>query len=317
MTDPPNNQSIGTDAQIHPWVTYYPLFVIIAGTLFNLFTLLILCRPVFRDTSKRPTIHYMRVIAVFDILILYGWNFDHYLQGAHGFRLQAYVIVSCKIVSFLNYFAAQVSAWVRVFICLDRYLSLSRLHKTWFGQSKSVLIIIASIVSIFFVLNVHILLFACYTKADGSIDTNSHLYAVYPMWDFINLGVYNTVPFMLMSMFNSGVIYHLIHLRQTSTVQNSRIHHRSISVTLVITTCLFLLMTTPATISFAFFIDTTSYTVLHLLDCILYTYHILSFPLYLLTFTEFRHESLRLLKLRPPRRVEPAVSQCTLPPRSA
>ena len=96
---------------------------------------------------------------------------------------------------------------------------------------------------------------------------------------------------------NTGVIYHLIHMRRTTTVQNSRIHHRAISITLVITTFLFLFMTVPSTVAFAFF-STTNKTFLRILDGLMYSYHILSFPLYLITFDEFRRETIAFLTCR-------------------
>jgi hypothetical protein len=93
-----------------------------------------------------------------------------------------------------------------------------------------------------------------------------------------------------MVIFNSGVIYHLVRLRQTSTVQNSRINHRSMYTTLVITTFLFSIMTIPDTVGYAFF-GNASLILLHTFDSMLYTYHILSFPLYMITFTEFQQEA--------------------------
>ncbi|CAF1110365.1 unnamed protein product [Rotaria sp. Silwood1] len=92
-----------------------------------------------------------------------------------------------------------------------------------------------------------------------------------------------------MVTFKTGVIYYLIRLQTTSTIQNSRIQHRSISITLVITTSLFIIMTIPATIGYASF-STASSFVLNLLDGFLYSYHVLSFPLYMITFDEFRQE---------------------------
>ncbi|CAF2498806.1 unnamed protein product [Rotaria sp. Silwood2] len=276
---------------------HYSLTLVIVGTLLNIITFIILCQSTFRNTRTRPTLHYMRAMVIFDILMLYGWNIDHYLGTIHGFALQELTIPLCRFFSFLNYFAAQSSAWLRVFVCLDRYLSLSRLHRTWFGQSKNVLIIIACIMSILLLLNFHFFLFICYYTADGTISVSSWLYVVYPLWDYVNLGVYNCVPFILMIAFNSGVIYHLIHLRHTSTIQNSRIQHRSISFTLVITTFLFLIMTIPATVGFAFFSE-SNVTVLYLLDGLLYTYHILSFPLYMIIFDEFRLEFFYMVTCR-------------------
>jgi len=269
-------------------IAYYPLFLIIIGTILNLLTFIILCQSTFRDSKKSPTIYYMRSIAIFDILMLYGWNLDHYILNVYGLLLQRYSIILCKILSFLNYFSAQSSAWLRVFMCLDRYIFLSRLHRTWFNRSKNVLITIICIITFFALFNFHIIVFACFYTKRGTINVNARQYKIYPLWDYINLGLYNCAPFLLMVIFNSGVIYHLIRFRRLSSIQNSRIQYRTISITLVLTTFLFLLMTIPATVSFAFFYSTASITLLHMLDSILYTYHILSFPLYLITFNEFR-----------------------------
>ena len=295
------------------FIAYYPLFLVIVGTSFNLLTFTILCRSTFNNSKKQATIYYMRTIAIFDILVLYGWNFDHYFLNVYGILLQRYSIALCKIFSFLNYFAAQSSAWLRVFMCLDRYLSLSHLHPIWFNQSKNVLITIICIITFFALFNFHIILFACFYKNAGKISVNARQYRIYPLWDYINLGVYNCAPFILMVILNSSMIYHLTHLRSTSSIHNSRIHHRTISITLVLTTFLFLLMTTPATVAFGFFYSTASITILHLLDGILYTYHILSFPLYFITFKEFRQECIAMFTYKNNRRITASIHSRSLP----
>ena len=276
-------------------VAYYAFGLIIVGTVLNLTTFLVLWRPKFRDTKERPTLYYMRTIAIFDVLMLYGWNLDHYTETVHGFQLTYYTIASCKYAWFLNYFTAQVSAWLRVFICVDRYMSLSRLHRTWFSRPKSVLTIITCVISFFALFNLHLIIFGCFYDVDGTINTNSRLYTIYPMWDFVNLGMYNCLPFLFMVAFNSGVIYHLIRLRRESTLQNSRIRHQAISITLVVTTFLFLIMTIPATIGYGFFVDTAGDVVLYTLDSMLYSYHVSSFILYMITFDEFRHEFIKMV----------------------
>jgi hypothetical protein len=292
--------SSNTNSNINPveaaFVTYYPLVLVIVGTILNLLTFVILCRAPFRDTRKQPTMHYMRAIALFDILMLYGWNLDHYLSAACGYTLISYSMVSCKLFSFLNYLAAQSSAWLRVFVSLDRYLSLSDLHRTKFCRSKSILIIITSIITILSLLNLPLLIYACYYRPDGTISIYSHAFRIYPLWDYINLGVYNCAPFLLMVIFNSCVIYQLINLHCTTMIQNTRLQHRSVTITLVITTFLFSIMTIPGTVAYAFFAGTAPITVLHGLDSILYTYHITSFPLYMLTFGDFRREFIKMIK---------------------
>lgn len=275
------------------FIIYYPLVLIIIGTILNLLTFIILSRTSFQNTHKRPTLHYMRAIALLDILILYGWNLDHYLEGTLGLKLNTYSVISCKFFTFMNYFTYQVSAWLRVLICFDRYLSLSRLHRTWFNVSKNVLIIIGITIFVSLLINFHFLPFVCYSHHNRVI-VDSLYYMVYPMWDHVNLIIYNCLPFLLMIIFNSGVIYHLILLRRISTVgKNSRIQHRAISATLLITTCLFFLMTTPVSIAHAYFSDAHQ-NILYALHSILTTYHVLGFPIYFLTFAEFRREFFKL-----------------------
>ena len=165
MSNTSNNISIVFQNERKELFTaYYPLILIIVGTLFNSLTFIILFQSTFKNTTARPTIHYMRTISIFDIIMLYGWNFDHYLDEVHGFTLQFYTISFCKFFSFLNYFTSQVSTWLRVFICLDRYLRFSRSHKTWFNHSKIIRIIIAYIIIIFTLTNFHFLLFTCFQR---------------------------------------------------------------------------------------------------------------------------------------------------------
>ena len=281
-----NQTNISLESHI---VAYYALTLIIAGTIFNFLTFIILSRASFRDTKTRPTLHYMRTIALFDILMLFGWNLDHYLVIIHEFYILKYSLVTCKLICFISYVTPQTSAWLRVFVSLDRYLSLSRRSRTCFNQSKTILIIIICVISIFILLNLHILIFGCYYRKNNTISVQAQSYRIYPLWDYVNLGVYNCAPFICLVILNSGVIYHLIELRRTTMIRNSRIRHRPITLTLVITTFLFLIMTIPATVAYAFF-PKANLTLLHFLDGILYTYHVLSFPLYLITFEEFRHQ---------------------------
>lgn len=222
--------------------------------------------------------------------MFYDWNLDHYLSAVHNFTLLRSTIPSCKFAMFFGYFTSETSAWLRVFVCIDRYLLLSRLHRTCFSRSRTTLIMIISTIGFFALFNIHFIFFNCYYAADGTININAQLYSILPLWDYIHLTVYNLIPFFLMMTFNSGVIYHLFRLRQTSTVHNSRIQHRAISITLLLTTFLFLIMTVPASICFAFFSTPNNATLLRVVDGFLFTYHITSFPLYMLTFDEFRHE---------------------------
>lgn len=259
---------------------YYPLVLVVIGTVLNPFTFLVFCRATYRNSKRRPTLHYMRAILIFDIFMLYGWNLDHYLLTIHGFRLQFYTLTSCKFFSFLNHFASEVSAWLRVFITFDRYLGTSRVHRTWFGHSKNVLIIITCIIIFFFLFNLHFLLFACYYTADGSLSPDSALYQIYPRLEILHFVLYDCVPFLLMLIFNSCTIYYMTCTQNMARTQNRRSQHRAISFTIILLTFLFCIMTMPVSIIFSFFVSVTSETVQNLLDAFLYTYHVIEFPIY-------------------------------------
>ncbi len=125
---------------------------------------------------------------------------------------------------------------LRIFINLDLYLSFSYHHRTWFSHPKSILIIIVSVISFFTLFNFHLIIFGCFYEPNG----------------LINLVMYNCLPFLFMVIFNSGFIYHLIHLRHIIIIHKSRIRHQAISITLVITTFLFLVMAIPATVAYEF-----------------------------------------------------------------
>ena len=269
-------------------VSYYPLCLIIVGTFLNSLTFLILCQSTFKNTQKQPTIHYMRAIAIFDIFMLYGWNLNHYLLPVHGFTLLKYSILSCKLDLYFGYSTTQISAWLRVFVCLDRYLLLSRLHRTWFSQSKHVLIIITGIIFFFALFNLHLPIFNCFYTSTGVVNIDASLYSIFPLWDYIQIAVYNCLPFFFMMTFNSGVIYHLIYLRRKATVRKSRSRNLSVSVALVCTTFLFLIMTIPGDIVYTFFYSTSRLILLQVADATMFTYHITSFPLYFLTLKDFR-----------------------------
>lgn len=276
----------------------YLLFLMIAGTILNLLTLFTLCQPIFRDGKKYAAIHYMRAVAVFDILMLYGWNLNHYISAVQGWTPLTKTMTSCRIALFFGYMTCQVSAWLRVLISIDRYLLVTSVQPRLFNKPKTIICMILCVVLCFVIFNSQFLLVGCSFTSNGQVDINSYLFKTFPLWDYMNLGIYNGIPFILMTIYNSGLIYKLIYFQQRSLVTSSQNRSRSISITLLVTTCLFLIMTIPASIVFAFFYETVNPTFLRMIDAILYTYHILSFPTYFLTFNKFRNVFFQMIRCK-------------------
>lgn len=189
-------------------------------------------------------------------------------------------------------------------MCIDRFLTLNqvRQRRAIYQHRRVILFIIVTFISLALV-NLHLPIFSCYYYFDGKqnkVAGGSLYFNLYPTWNYINLALYNIIPFILMLTFNILIIRHLILIKHTSTLQKSRIRHSSISIPILLTAFLFCIMTTPPAIIFAFFhkltrSDLFDKYLLSLLDSIKYTYHTLSFFLYFITLIEFRHEFFRLL----------------------
>jgi len=284
--------------------TYYPLCLTCLTTILNSLTIIVLNQKVFRP---RPTIRYMSAIAFVDMLMLYGWNLDHFFRLKFGFEIDRLTVLSCKLSIYFNHFLSQSSAWLRVWMCIDRFFTLNqvRQRRAIYQHHRVIFLIIFTFVGIALI-NLHLPIFSCYTYHNGTeikIAGGSLDYDLYPAWNYINLALYNIIPFILMLIFNILIIRHLILIKRTSILQQSRIRHLSISIPILLTAFLFCIMTTPPAITFAFFYQQTRSDIfnkylLSLLDSIKYTYYSLTFFLYFITLIDFRREVFRLLHCR-------------------
>ncbi|CAF0753635.1 unnamed protein product [Rotaria sp. Silwood1] len=282
--------------------TYYPLWLTCMTTILNSLTLIILYQKVFR---QRPTIRFMRVLALIDIFILYGWNLDHFFRLKFGFEIDRLTVLSCKLSTYVNHFLNQSSAWLRVWMCVDRFCALHQIRQSRTNnQHRRVIFLIIFTFIIIALINLHLPIFACHSYNNGTKVAGGSLYfPLYPSWSYINLALYNIIPFILMLTFNILIIRHLILIKKTSSLQRSRVRHSSISMPILLSAFLFCIMTTPPAVIFAFFhkqlqSDVFQTLLLSLLDSIKYTYHSLSFFLYFITLVEFRKEFFHLLHCR-------------------
>lgn len=109
-------------------------------------------------------------------------------------------------------------------------------------------------------------------------------------WDQVNLVFYNIIPFLVMITFNSLLILNLKRKKVNSA--NSSSKKLNITVSLVIISFLFLIMTTPGTIMFAFFYDQLfSYmnpSMVYLIDDVSFLNHSLLFVISFVSIRKFR-----------------------------
>lgn len=102
------------------------LIWIIFGTIGNLLTLLVLCKPRMR---KHSTFTYLTILSLCDTLVLYFGLFRDYLVYKYKYDIDGDFI--CKFHVFFFYFVLHMASWLLVAVNIDRLIA-----STFLGKSK-------------------------------------------------------------------------------------------------------------------------------------------------------------------------------------
>ena len=89
----------------------YSICIIVIGTLGNLSGAIVCSRKSLRQT---PTFIFIGFALVSDILSMYWWNIDHFLQAFQFYQLEDISVNFCRLVTFFQAFSLQWSAWLLV-----------------------------------------------------------------------------------------------------------------------------------------------------------------------------------------------------------
>lgn len=99
---------------------------IIFGTIGNLLTLLVLCKPRMR---KHSTFTYLTILSLCDTFVLYFGLFRDYLVYKYKYDIDGDFI--CKFHVFFFYFVLHMASWLLVAVNIDRLIAA-----TFLGKSK-------------------------------------------------------------------------------------------------------------------------------------------------------------------------------------
>lgn len=98
---------------------------IIFGTIGNLLTLLVLCKPRMR---KHSTFTYLTILSLCDTLVLYFGLFRDYLVYKYKYDIDGDFI--CKFHVFFFYFVLHMASWLLVAVNIDRLIAATFLGKS-------------------------------------------------------------------------------------------------------------------------------------------------------------------------------------------
>ena len=97
------------------------------------FEIFIVCMKLKDNT----TFMIMRFLSVSDIITLYFWNLNQVADSLFNLDLLNYNLYYCKFLQFSQFTSLQISAWMLVLICFDRYLTISSISwKTKFTKAN-------------------------------------------------------------------------------------------------------------------------------------------------------------------------------------
>ena len=283
--------------------------------------------------KKMSSMVFLSFIAVSDTCGLFTWNLNHFLLPNGFGKVEDASLFTCKFFEYLQYLSLQTSGLLYSMVSVDRYFTItaipgSFISKMPFGTRKSALIWCLTIIVALMILNSHILYMQGYIKTvyvnetqSVAVSSNStsiisvtktkevvqcyenvdKTYILSPMWDLVNLAFYNFIPFFIMCIFNTLLIVKTV--RRNTNVSKSKAldrqqlranrRKRRFTVSLCIITVGFIIMTLPASVLYAFFVDVLfptydGHAVLISMDCFLFSQHAIMFLMCFITNVYFR-----------------------------
>lgn len=315
------NNSNGTkseDTFYKTMMIYAIPVIVIVGTVGNVLSFLVLVRCQMRNTS---VYFYLLALAVADTCVLYLSAFKSWIRLVFGYELLHESDGVCRFFTFLVLFWQHLSAWLIVFVTVDRFVVV------WFPfKASSVCTVTRSrlatavLVTTLIVYNSHVfwtyhLFYNPYWKS-LACGYRSTMPFMKKEFEFLKLATYSLVPFAVILVLNVAIITRL-HWRpfllrgrsgDTSSTfsgtsrSESATNGRQAKVTymLVAVSFAWLALTFPNAIHALVFHLSTSdqarsmYRAVSFL--LVYTNHAINFYLYCITGKKFRRELEELSK---------------------
>ena len=269
----------------------YPCLLVL-GTFGNVMTIAIHKRTV--NTS--PMSIFFISLAVADLLLLYSNCFQSWVRRVFHFSLKLHSSTTCKLVLFLVYVSGVLSAWTLVAMTVQRAVCVLWPHRAnvlcTAGKSK---VIVVSMVLFITVIHAHILYGFSVFLITGKRSCNAipeYDYFFTGIWSWVDMLIFSFLPWLCLAISNSLLVWKLkasileaevsLGSGQADTINDRKKKATSITVTLVVVSTAFLILTFPMSfvqiLNFVRWMNGTLYTGTRS-DALYYTQQ-LSYPLW-------------------------------------
>ena len=201
---------------------YAGMPIIVFGTVGNVLSLFVLGRKKMR---RIPTSIFLMVLAVVDTVCLYQIVFHAWYFGLTGVYLRNSSLMACRSMRFLLVAGQWSSAWIIVGVSFQRVVAVSvPLKSRVLNTVKSSILGVVGILVVSMGVSSHF--FWTFGRAWVEKDNSTLLiecakidkHFVYTIWPWIDLVASSLVPFLLLIIFNSIIIY---HVRRGKKLHNS------------------------------------------------------------------------------------------------
>ena len=268
-------------------LSYFPLVLIFLAIATNSFSFCIFRFN--KKIKKMSSMVYLSFVVLIDIFGLFTWNLDNFLQPDFDIRIESVNLITCRIFTFMQFFAVQSSPLLLCFVSIDRFISVSAkpgscLSHLPFGTIKSAKIWSLLIIISIALINIHLIIFNGFydstnlmnntlilqynntlynlimTEKITKFNINCYLYSVNfnitEIWNYVKILFQLIIPGTVMIFFNILLIYKIVLSKKTlkinSATAKSYYKKRKITFTLLSISFAYILMIFPGNIYFIF-----------------------------------------------------------------
>ncbi|KAL8562140.1 hypothetical protein ACOMHN_041975 [Nucella lapillus] len=299
----------------------WPSIILCLGTIGNVMTIIIMRRLKSDDSTINI---YFAAIAGVDLVYLWTIVLNQVLQYNIGYDIKAIHGVFCKVFTWLYTGGGTVSCWYLVCMTVHRAMSVVWPHRVnVLCTRRTVLLMLSAVTVCIALLYSHYLIGLDIVSQDNgtsykcTLATQDYNHFHTNIFVYIEVLVYSSLPFALLVLSNSALAWKLVASAKRASdnltegsrqVLNRERAANSVTLTVMVVSFTFLVLTLPSTINFVvnhlIYIGYTKTSLIQFLEALSITFvctllghtnHAVNFYLYCLTGRRFREEFLKVL----------------------
>ncbi|KAL8562129.1 hypothetical protein ACOMHN_041964 [Nucella lapillus] len=241
-----------------------PPVILLLGAFGNVITIVIMRRM---TSAESPINIYFSATAVVDLIYLFTSILSKWVRYTLGFRIETTHSVVCKVYIWVYTGCGTIGGWYLVCMSVHRAMSVVWPHRVnVLCTRRTVRLLLAGVTVFFAVLYSHYLFglerrqFQKGSSYVCIMNTESYFHFVENVFVYIDLAVYCILPFVCLALSNSVLVWKLTtsvkeagkHLTQGNVdqVQARERSAKSVTLTVIVVSTAFLVLTLPTSVSF-------------------------------------------------------------------